>query len=246
MKKHYINKWYNGHRVYRIIIDPYNPLDLPLNTIRCKFKSGHTPTYRGDTQTLVDSTNNVWDIYKQSNNWESLFGNSVELLEVLGANTTNVTTMRGIFYNCSSLSNITLFDTSNVTYMRDMFYECKSLTTVPLFNTSKVLLMDAMFFNCKSLASVPLFDTSNVINMGTMFGNCKALTAIPLFDTSKVIDMSYMFAGCTNVQSGSLALYQQASTQANPPTYHSEAFSDCGINTQTGSSELAQIPSDWK
>ena len=58
--------------------------------------------------------------------------------------------------------------------------------------------------------------------------------------------MYYTFYNCYSVQSGALALYQQASTQATPPTDHRNTFTDCGINTQTGSAELAQIPNDWK
>jgi hypothetical protein len=50
--------------------DPYNPLGLPPNTMRCKFKSGYTPpSDMGDKQTLVDAVENIWDIYRQSNVW---------------------------------------------------------------------------------------------------------------------------------------------------------------------------------
>jgi len=58
--------------------------------------------------------------------------------------------------------------------------------------------------------------------------------------------MYSMARNCRNVQSGALALYNQASTQANPPTNHTLAFQNCGVDTQTGAAELAQIPSDWK
>jgi hypothetical protein len=54
-----------------------------------------------------------------------------------------------------------------------------------------------------------------------------------------------MFRDCLNVQSGALALYQQASTQTTPPSDHSYTFTNCGKNTQTGAAELAQIPSSW-
>lgn len=175
--------------------DPYNPLGLPANTIRCKFSSGYTPDI-GDSQTLVDSTNNVWDIYKESNDWYALFKDNVDLLEVLGANTTNVTTM------------------------------------------------ESMFRMCQSVTSVPLFDTSSVTSMSYMFNGCYELTSIPLFNTSNVMYMSSMLYNCSKVESGALALYQQASSQATPPT-HSKTFKNCGIDTTTGAAELAQIPSSW-
>lgn len=201
-------------------VDPYNPLGLPANTIRIKFSSGYTPSM-GDSRTLVDDNDNVWDIYKQSNDWNSMFYGNTNLLEVLGANTSNITHMPFMFRNCSSLTNVALFDTSNVTIIYNMFRNCSSITTSPLFNTS------------------------NVTDMSNMFDSCTSLTTVPLFDTSKVTNMQGMFNGCRNVQSGALALYQQASSQANPPSYHGDTFYNCGSNTQTGYEELNQIPYDW-
>ena len=199
----------------------YNPLNLPPNTIRAKFKAGYNPTI-GATQTLVDSVENIWDICTVNNSWFILFKDCHDLLEILGANASNVTDMRYMFYDCTSLTSVALFDTSNVTNM------------------------DSMFSNCTSLKNVPLFDTSNVTNMFSMLESCESLTSVPLFDTSKATTMAYMFNSCTNVQSGALALYQQASTQTTPPTNHSKTFHDCGYYTQTGREELNQIPSDWK
>jgi surface protein len=193
---------------------------LPSHTIRCKFSSGYTPTM-GDTQTLVDSTENVWDIYKNSTDWSYLFKSNTNLLEVVGANT------------------------SSCTDMIDLFRSCKSLTSVPLFDTSSCTNMSYMFYQCSILTSVPLFDTSSCTNMTGMVGSCKSLTSVPLFDTSSCTKMDNMFKSCYNVQSGALALYQQASTQATPPYNHSGCFADCGRDTVTGAAELAQIPQDW-
>lgn len=203
------------------IPDPYNPLGLPSNTIRVKIIIGYTPAI-GDTQTLVDSTNNVWDIYKESTDWFNLFKDYYNLVEVLGANTSNITYMGGMFYNCISLTSVALFDTTNVTGMGNMFNNCNSLTSVPLYNTSNVTNMNSMFYSCTNLTTIPLFDTTKVTNMNTAFRDCR------------------------NVQSGALALYQQASTQATPPSSHTRTFTDCGSNTTTGAAELAQISSEWK
>lgn len=180
-------------------VDPYNPLGLPANTIRCKFNNpSYTPSV-GTSQTLIEQGDNysIWDIYISSNNWSDRFRQITSLTEVLGANTTNVTDIEGIFYRCSNLTNIALFDTSNVTSMMYFCYEVESLTAIPLFNTSKVQYM----------------------------GNA--------------------FARCYNVAGGALALYQQASTQTTPPSNHNDTFLECGIYTQTGTSELYQIPSSW-
>ncbi|MDN6440477.1 MAG: DUF285 domain-containing protein [Acidipropionibacterium jensenii] len=69
-----------------------------------------------------------------------------------------------------------LLDTSNVTNMDSMFYNCKALTSVPDMNTSNVTDMYRMFYGCSSLTSVQDMDTSNVTVMYRMFQNCKALT----------------------------------------------------------------------
>lgn len=228
--------------------DPLNPLNLPPNTIRVKFSSGYTPTM-GDTQTLVDATNNVWDIVRTSNNWGGLFNESSEthnLLEVLGANTKNVTEMISLFHYCTSLTKVALFDTSNVTNMTQMFYHCTSLTTVPLFNTSKVTNMFNMFRWDGNLISVPLFDTSNVTKFDYVFEECTSLTSIPLFNTSKMVDVERCFYNCVAVKTGILDLYNRMINQSNPPTSHNYCFYDCGRNSTTGAAELAQIPSDWK
>jgi surface protein len=180
-------------------VDPYNPLNLPPNTVRVRTSDGNVPNYGSyDTANLVPGTSDVYDVYKSGTNFSQLLSNSKNVIEVLGANTSNVTNMDYMFFSCTSLTNVPLFDTSNVTTMHQMLYGCSNLTTVPLF------------------------------------------------DTSNVTSMRSAFAWCTNVQSGALALYQQASTQTTPPSYHDEAFTHCGSNTQTGAAELAQIPSDWK
>ena len=199
--------WLNGQKLYPTEEpgpgpDPYNPLGLPPFTIRAKFESGYTPSSIGDSQTLVDADENVWDITKNSTSWSLFFFNMSQwsafpVLEILGANSTGVTSMERMFYYCASLTTISLFDTSSCTDMSSMFYNCSSLTTVPLF------------------------------------------------DTRSCTDMSSMFYLCRNVQSGALALYQQASTQTNVPS-HTKTFTNCGSNTTTGAAELAKIPAGWK
>lgn len=280
--------------------DPLNPLNLPSGTVRVRTSDGNVPfknaspnnaTY--ETATLVQGTTDVYDVYKSGSNFDKLLLNSNNVVEVLGANTSNVTSMADMFHACTSLTTLSLFNTSNVTNMDQMFYGCSLLSTIPLYNTSNVTNMHALFYQCTLLTSVPLLDTSNVEDMSFMFRYCSSLTTIPLFntsnvttirdmfydctslinvpllDTSNVTEMSYMFYGCdslktitlfntskvTNVshtffnckkvESGALALYQQMSSQTNPPS-HYYCFTDCGSNTQTGAAELAQIPSGWK
>lgn len=208
--------------------DPYNPLNLPANTVRVRTDDGKVPfkassiykaTY--DTATLVPGTTNVYDVYKSGTSFYRLFLNSANVVEVLGANTTGITNMKQMFNGCN-LTSVALFDTSSVTDMSGMFGSNSSLTTVPLFDTSSVTVANEMMSYCTSLTYVPLFDTSSITNMNLMFSHC------------------------TNVVSGALALYQQASTQTTPPSNHDYTFTDCGRDTQTGAAELDQIPINWK
>lgn len=201
MKHRISHKKYNGHRVYIKVYDPLNPLDLPPYTIRLKFVDDYTPVPWVGTCQQVSSSPNIWDMTFEYDRWDNYLGHnySNSMIEVLGANTTNVTSMEGMFsIAATALSSVALFDTSNVTSMRNMFYNCTSLTSIPLFNTSKVKNVD------------------------------------------------YLFNGCKNVEFGALALYQQMSSQSTPPSAHTWTFKDCGINTQTGSAELEQIPYGWK
>lgn len=230
---------------------------LPPMTLRFQFSNpNYDPTeesfshnFQGNW-TQVESQYNQWDWTCESDNWGSIFSDAFtdteNLVSIIDAgDTSSVTNTSTMFERCSSLISIVLFDTSNVTYMTSMFIGCSSLETVPLFNTSNVTEMLYMFTDCSSLENVPLFDTSNVTNMYAMFQNCTSLETVPLFDTSNVTDMSYMFDSCYNVEHGALALYQQASSQQNPPSNYQACFDNCGANTQTGIDELYEIPSSW-
>jgi len=122
-------------------------------------------------------------------------------------NTSNITNMGFLFYNCYSVTSINLsnFNTSNVKDIQSMFDNCYSLTSINLsnFNTSNVIRMQSMFYNCSSLTSINLsnFNTSKVNDMSYMFYNCSSLTSINLsnFNTSKIINMYTMFYGCTRL-----------------------------------------------
>lgn len=228
--------------------------------------SGHTPSY--ERATLVPGTTDVYDVYRSGTSFGFLLDYCFNVVEVLGANTTGITRMPYMFMDCRFLTSVPLFDTSSVTDMSGVFAECYHVTSVPLYNTSNVTDMADMFARCTRLTTIPLLDTSkvtkaeymfsesgittvpllntsNVTNMNAMFFDCHSLTSVPLLNTSKVTNMNSTFSGCYNVESGALALYQQASSQANPPSAPNAAFYECGRDTVTGAAELAQIPSSW-
>jgi surface protein len=121
-------------------------------------------------------------------------------------NTSEVTSMRSMFYGCSKLTSLDLssFNTAKVTSMHSMFYGCSKLTSLVLssFTTAKVTDMSEMFYGSK-LTSLDLssFNTAKVTDMSKMFYGSK-LTSLDLssFNTAKVTDMSEMFWDCTKLQ----------------------------------------------
>lgn len=147
------------------------------------------------------------------------------------------------FSGCSSLKSVPLFDTSG--FKSISFSGCALLESVPLFDTSSMTSLSSCFHDCMSLTEIPAFDTKNVRSFDSFAYNCYDLTDIPLLDTSSATDVDRMFRDCLKVERGSLALYTQMSTQANPPTSHSSCFLRCGRDTITGAAELAQIPASW-
>ena len=133
-----------------------------------------------------------------------------KLTEVTGTqyfNTSNVTDMSEMFYNCSSLTSLDLSscNTEKVTNMNNMFYGCMSLKSLNLgnFNTTNVTDMHAMFRFCSSLTNfdVSSFNTSNVTDMSLMFYSCSSLTNLDLsnFNTGNVTTMSCMFKDCSSL-----------------------------------------------
>lgn len=336
---------FNG-KIFVIDLDnlprPEPTIDLPPYTIRLRYRDGVTPSFAHGTATQVSQSPNVWDLTYESGSWRNLLNGHTDLIEVLGANSTGVWRMDGMFNYCENLTTVAVFDTSACTYLQQMFNYCSSLTSLPLFDTSNAIdihyfvscctslttvplfdthnatdtsgffygctnltsvpkldtssatnmygmfaectslksipLIDCssatdmesmfngctnlisvpllntinttnmknMFVNCISITTVPLFNTANVTNMSFMFANCTGFTTIPLFNTSNATNVNDMFSSCHNVQSGALALYQQMSTQTNPPTNHDNTFYNCGDETTTGQAELNQIPLAWK
>ena len=122
--------------------------------------------------------------------------------------TSSVSTMTSMFYGLSHITTLDLstFNTTNVTVMVRMFYNCQKLESIKLganFNTWKVQRMEYMFSGCNSLKSINLsqFKTSNVQYMQCMFQNCAALKELDFtnLDMSKVKDVSYMLAGCMSL-----------------------------------------------
>lgn len=132
-------------------VDPYNPLNLPAKTMRLKYGEWvTTPSTEvpNATFTLVDSTENIWDLYYDDTDWTQVpaYSSGHGIIEVLGANFTGVTGASGLFSRCYSLESVTnIFDTSHITDMSSMFRNCIALTTIPLLPTDSCTNAESMF-----------------------------------------------------------------------------------------------------
>ncbi len=88
-------------------------------------------------------------------NWFSDFINC-KSIDVANLDTSNATSLSGMFYNCSKLTTLDLssFDTANVTNMDNMFNKCRLLKTIIVsdkFVTDSVTSSTNMFYGCTVL-----------------------------------------------------------------------------------------------
>ncbi len=156
---------------------------------------------------------------------------SIEGMENL--NTSEVTDMSYMFFNCGKLSSIDLsnFKTDDATDMRYMF-SCSGVTSLNLssFSTGNVTYMAGMFDFCDKLETLDVsnFNTSAVTNMRNMFANCPALTTLDLskFDTGAVEDMANMFNGCTKLATLNISSFTTANV-----TDMADMFNKCSALT---------------
>lgn len=210
----------------------YNPLNLPPFTFRVRFNDGYMPdTYYGVyTLTQVSTEPNIWDLYYPNPDWSMFihFEHAPHVLEVLGGNTTGVTDMSNMLFNCVNLYRTAVFDTRDCKYASNMFAYCTSLDNIPDFDFSNSESVYDMFGHCNSLKHLPYYfrtpndgDLRNLFarcislveapfmdlsklntntSMAGMFTSCEALEYVPAYDTSKVTNMHMLFAGCKSLK----------------------------------------------
>ena len=158
----------------------------------------------------------------------------VESLDLSRLDTSNVTSMVGVFYNSKmTLLNVSTWDTSKVMNMNYMFRGASGLTNIDLdgFVTTNLKSMSAMFADCTSLKMLDLssFDTTNVTvlsggwNNGT-FWNCTSLESLNIssFNTSNVTSMNSMFYNCKKLQELDLSSFNTSNV-----TSMSYMFENC-------------------
>ena len=135
------------------------------------------------TEVVFDISMKEYNGVTSTLGWFSRFSNLATITGLENLNTANVTNMKSMFDQCSSLTSIDLsgFNTTNVTDMMGMFVQCTSLTSIDLssFNTANVEDMRYMFQACSALQTIYVGDgwsTSSVTNKGTnIFIGCTSL-----------------------------------------------------------------------
>ena len=146
-----------------------------------------------------------------------------------------VTNMRGMFLDCTKLTevkNITSWNTKNVEDMEFLFKDCPSLVSLDLsgWDTSKVKILYGTFYNCSGLTSLDVskWNISAATNIGDTFYGCSSLTSLDVskWNVAKVTQMHYIFYKCSSLTSLDLSSWNTAGV-----TDMSGTFFDCSSLT---------------
>ena len=173
-------------------------------------------------------------------NMNSLFLSceSLETLDISEFKTNDVNNMAFMFNSCYSLQSIigiSGLNTSSVTDIRRMFYDCRSLNSLDVsrFNTGQCRSMEGMFYSCRRLTELDVsgFSTENVTNMSNMFSGCTSLERLDVsrFRTDNVSDMSMMFRACGKLQAIDLSGFSFKSLKNASEMFYSAGIQEIEI-----------------
>ena len=118
-------------------------------------------------------------------NLSSIFGilNNVEVVDISGWDTSNVTTIAYIFSHCIKLKKIIGIENLDVSKLEKanfMFSGCENLVELDLTNWNPVSLQNArqMFYNCSNLKiikNIENWQLPNIMDVSYMFYKCHKL-----------------------------------------------------------------------
>ena len=178
------------------------------------------------SKSLLDA----WNPSKNSAN--HLYMGDTKLVYAPNIDTSNVTIMQRMFYNCVRLRTVPLYNTSKVTDMYQMFSNCKSLTTVPAFNTINVTIMSQMFSSCSLLKTVPEMNTSKVTDFQDMFRNCDSLTKIEGISfksfSASTMNNQYIIGSNSSIRK---AVFKDIGYQSTAVQFNTKYIENWGVNT---------------
>ncbi len=196
--------------------DAYSPLNVEL-----VFQSVDATVLGTKVTKYVDFPASLREMFKECNDDDNDTKKketnkiSKTKIDLSGANISNSTTFKYMFYNCLKLSSIDLGtpNTSDVTDMSYMFGYCSALPSIDVskFNTSSVTTMRSMFYGCSSLGilDVSNFNTNKVTNMAYVFYGCSGVSVLDVsnFDTSLATKMQAMFYSCSSLENLDLSSF---------------------------------------
>lgn len=186
-----------------LVVKFYNPSDNPkwFDGKYSSFDGCWNSEIKKATSVVIDDSFKNYPLASCSGMFKE-FKNVITITGLGNLNTSNVTSMRGMFDYCFNLQtfDIDKLQTASVTDMANMFYNCKSLTSLDVshFETGAVTDMSAMFKAIgDKITSLDLsnFNTQNVEDMNNMFAYINMLETLDLtsFNTSSVKNMNRMF-----------------------------------------------------
>lgn len=154
------------------------PLEVTQNGVYDVAGEAYKPVRVNVPQTAQSGTlKALLDVIKSSAYlFTGYTGTSVEGL-ISSNDTSNVTNMSRMFYNCTDLASIPQLDTSKVTSMTSMFEGCSKLTTIPALDISKLITSTNMFYKCGLLSSIGMYGFRYSINISSTALEHDALVA---------------------------------------------------------------------
>ena len=121
-----------------------------------------------------------------------------EIENIENINTSDATSMMGMFAACTSLKMLDLssFNTDKVTNMVGMFMACQALMFLDIssFNTSNVEVCEQMFAMCNLLIKIYVgeqWTSESVSTSEAMFVDCYSIVGAVLYDASNSNDVAY-------------------------------------------------------
>ena len=164
----------------------------------------------------------------------SMFGSQSSLTSVIKLpDTSNVTTMKNMFYGCTNLVYLDANEivTNNVTNMNSMFSGCSALTTLDVsgWDVNNVTNMGWMFDGCSNLKELDLssWNTSNVNYVTYAFRGCSSLETLKLPESLNINNGQYLFKNCS-----SLTSITTSSLKTYSVTIMEEMFANCSSLTE--------------
>ena len=128
-------------------------------------------------------------------------------------------------FSKSAIENPPYMNTSNVTDIDSMFYNCPNLKNIPPYDFSKVKNMKMAFWLCPNITSIPPLDTHNVESVYFCFAQCTKLESVPLLDFSNVTNTNLAVAECPSLKDvgGCIGLKTDIEFKYSPLLTHESA-----------------------